>query len=84
MCRISSLDEPKTVIMAIQINSARSEFVLDGNDQLRSNRLDFIQYCCEESKRKRERLWRTNFMAYNVRSHKTTPANKTTTWLYDW
>lgn len=67
MCRISSLDEAKTVIREVQINSAGSKFELDGNGRLRSNRLDFIQYCFEELKRKRDRLWRTNFMAYNVR-----------------
>ena len=31
MCRISSLDEAKTVTMEIQINSAGSEFELDDN-----------------------------------------------------
>ena len=45
MCRISSLGEAKTVIMEIQINSARSKFELEDNGQLRSHRLDLIQYC---------------------------------------
>ena len=39
MCRISSLDEPKTVIMEIEINLAGPEFELDYNGHLRSNRL---------------------------------------------
>lgn len=69
--------------MEIQIISAGSKFELDGNGHLRSNRLDFIQYCFEELERKRKRLWRTNFTAYYVRSDKTTPANTTTTWLDD-
>ena len=54
--RISSLDQAKTVIMKIQINSPRSEFELDGNGHLISNRLDFTQYYFHELKRKRERL----------------------------
>ena len=36
MCRISSLDEAETVIMEIQIDSARSEFELDDNGHLRN------------------------------------------------
>ena len=51
MCRMSSLDEAKTVIMEIQIDSAGSEFELDDNGHLSSNRLGFIQYCFDELKK---------------------------------
>ena len=44
MCRISSFDEAKTVMMEIQINSTGSELELDDEGHLRSSRLDFIQY----------------------------------------
>ena len=50
MCRISSRDEAKTVMMEIQINSAGIEFELEENGQLRSNRLDFIQYYVDKLK----------------------------------
>ena len=39
MCKTSSLDEAKTVIIEIQINSTGSEFELDDNGHLRSNRM---------------------------------------------
>ena len=39
MRKIPSLDEAKTVIMEIKINSAGSEFGLDDNGHLTSNRL---------------------------------------------
>ena len=50
MCRTSSRDEAKTVMMEIQINSAGTEFELEDNGQLRSNRLDFIQYYVDKLK----------------------------------
>ena len=50
MCRMPSLDEAKTVIMEIQIDSAGSELELDDNGHLRSDRLGFMQYCFDELK----------------------------------
>ena len=45
-----SLDEAKTVIIEIQIDSAGSELELDDNGHLRSDRLGFIQYWFDELK----------------------------------
>ena len=41
MCRISSLNEAKTVTMEIQINSTESEFELDDNGQKKKQKVRF-------------------------------------------
>ena len=41
MCRISSIDEAKTVTMEIQINSAGSKFELDDNGHQEKQKVRF-------------------------------------------
>ena len=41
MCRISSLNEAKTVTMEIQINSTESEFELDDNGHQKKKKVRF-------------------------------------------